>query len=82
MNAEQETYLVQSHRYSFRSGEPAMITGVRWVEVNGVGRACFVIRYADEVTDFVPVDDRDAGYKFLSKSDVRLAHKRTVRERE
>jgi len=52
-------YLTQTHQYSFRQGESAVVLGVRMVDPGGVSllRPCYVIHYAEGFVDYVPVDD-------------------------
>lgn len=64
-------YLVPTHENSFRSFEPARITNLAWKEVDGVGRACFELEYADGTRDSVPILDPAAGYKFYPDSAIR-----------
>jgi hypothetical protein len=51
----EEAYYVGRHPDQFRSGQPALIQGVRIVN----DRPCFYLRYADGATDCTPIEDED-----------------------
>lgn len=55
------TILVRAtHRYGFRSGEWAEITGLAWVNE----RPCFEVRFIDGARDKWPVYDPSDPYEF------------------
>ncbi len=53
----QKCYYVGIHRWSFRPNEPALILGVRWVDDLQPPRACFHVKYEDDVEVLVPICD-------------------------
>ncbi len=67
-----ETYLVGTHRCSFRAGTPAKILRVLSVQPNGTKpdvRAAYEVEFQDGVIDYVAVSD-SAHYKILTKYEV------------
>ena len=67
-----KAYLVGTHRYSFRAGEPAEILGVMFVTPpeNEI-RACYHIRFDDGRDDFVPLSETHH-FEIISQEDVKL----------
>ena len=66
----EKAYLIGTHAYSFRSGEPAEIIGVKLVTPSSdlKCRLCYEIEFSDGHKDFVVVkDDR---YKIVKLSDL------------
>jgi len=51
-----------THRYAFRSGEWARLTGT--VDDPETGRRCYSVMFPDGATDWWPVGDDNAGYEF------------------
>lgn len=50
-----------THPYSFRRDQWAAVIGVAMVEPDGLPpRPCFVVRFADGVTDYTPMHDSGA----------------------
>ncbi len=75
-----KVYLVGTHRYSFRAGTPAEVTGVAMVQPEVSGRVrgprpCFRIQFEDGKEDLVPIrDDQNrvlSFYKLISEEDVK-----------
>ena len=60
------TLIRQMHPYGFRSGEWAMLRCI----VPGPDRDCYLVEFADSVTDFWVVGDADAQYEFAEASEV------------
>lgn len=56
----------QTHPYGFRSGKWAILRCV----VPGPDRDCYLVEFADSVTDFWVVGDPAAGYEFADAADV------------
>lgn len=50
----------QTHHYGFRSGEWADLLAT----VESYGRDCYLVKFADGVTDWWPTEDEHAGYEF------------------
>jgi hypothetical protein len=72
---DNKVYYVGTSGYSYRSGEPAVITGIETVFIEGKEpRACYKIEYADGMKDSCPISD-SANYKILLPSEVTLAYK-------
>lgn len=68
----QKAFLVGTHMYSFRAGEPAEIIGVQFViPTNQKPRPCYHVRFKDGKEDFTPISDSRT-FKILSEEDVRL----------
>ena len=67
-------YLVGVHPASFRPGEKSEILGVVLVDVDTQAiieyeRPCFLVRYEDTTTDFVPLASvEDGTYTIVSKN--------------
>ena len=60
------TLIRATHRYAFRSGEWAGLKGITPLPGYREGeRPCYLVEFADAMTDFWPVEDPDAGYEFL-----------------
>lgn len=65
-----QTYIVGVHRYSFRNGEQALITGVKTIQPTDQhkARVCYEILFADGMIDYVPVSEVENGnYNFCAK---------------
>lgn len=60
-----------THRYAFRTGEWAVITGTAALPFPDGDRPCYLVVFPDDVTDFWIVDDEaepedyQYGYEFL-----------------
>jgi hypothetical protein len=64
-----KAYYVGTHRYSFKSGDPAEIVGVKMVTPElEEQRLCYHIRWSDGCEDFVPVSDNT--YKIIGFNDI------------
>jgi len=67
-----KAFLVGTHRYLFRAGEPAEIIGVKFVTPKNAGpRPCYHIRFKDGKRDLVPISE-SPHFKIISNEDVRL----------
>lgn len=67
-------YYVGTHHYSYRSGEPARIVGVKTFYSNGKPeRVCFHVVYADGKDDWCPVSDIQS-YKLLTDKEVKVSY--------
>jgi hypothetical protein len=67
----QRAFLVGTHGYSFRPGEPAEILGVVFVTPKGLHtRPCFEIRFADGKKDLVPLFDKE-NFKIIPETQAR-----------
>jgi len=72
---DNKVYYVGTAPYSYRSGEPAVITGIETVFIEGKEpRACYKIEYADGMKDSCPILDY-SNYKILIAGDVGIAYK-------
>ncbi len=49
-----------THRYGFRNGQWATLTGVVWTK----GRPCFEVTFDDGVIDQWPIHDTSDAYEF------------------
>ncbi len=58
-------YYVGIHRYSFRAGQPARITGSKRIN----GRGCFCLQWPDGKRDQAPICDT-ANYQIVCAEDV------------
>lgn len=66
----EKAFLVGTHRHSFRSGVPAEIVGVMWVQPDGLSlRLCYAIRFADGHEDHVPMADA-ANFDIIPEADA------------
>jgi hypothetical protein len=66
----QSAFLVGTHRYSFRPGEPARILGVVFVtRACDKARACYHVRFKDNREDDVPIEDA-TNFAIISEDDV------------
>jgi len=68
----EQTYLVGKHHYAFRSGEPALITGVRTIQpdYSHPARVCYEILFPDGVIDYVPVSEvENENHVFCTKNE-------------
>ena len=66
----EKVYLVGTHRYSFRAGEPAEIIGVEMTTPKQLlPRLSYHIRFSDYVEDWVAIDDGDY-YKIITFTDI------------
>ncbi len=69
--AHQRTFLVGTHRHSFRAGKPAEILGVVFVTPEGrEARACYHVRFEDGQEDHVAVSDTQFS-EIISEKDVK-----------
>lgn len=65
-----KAYLVHTHRYGYRAGEPAEIMGVQIVTPGGCPpRVCFCLRFDDGNEDVTPISDTQ-NFKIISEDDV------------
>lgn len=62
-------YITGTHPYSFRCGEPGLITGVKIVD-NGHGEPhpCYEVTYADGFIDYTSIEG-DLTYKIHSNGE-------------
>lgn len=70
----EKAYLIGTHAYSFRSGEPAEIIGIKLVEsAPGLKllkwRLCYEIEFSDGQRDYQPIKD-ESNYKIVKLSDL------------
>ena len=68
----EKAYYVRTHRYTFRSGEPAEILGIEMVQPKegDTFRSCFKVRYAAGKEDYTPISEV-GNYNILRGSSVR-----------
>lgn len=67
----QKAYLVGTHRYSFRAGQPAEIIGVQFVTpMHAAPRPCYHIQFEDGQQDFVALSECHR-FAIISEYDVR-----------
>ena len=68
---EGKVYLVGTYPYVFRTGIPALITGVKWVTPeNRDRRLCYQLEWDDGVVDTIPVEERE-NYDLLTFEELR-----------
>jgi len=57
-----------THRYAYRSGEWAILVGVKVMEITNfmetVTRPCYLVMFPDGVTDSWPIFDPDVKYEY------------------
>jgi hypothetical protein len=71
----EKVYLIQTHRISFRPGEPAVILGVEMCTPDGGNkepRLCYHIEYPDYAEDFVAIEDNAGAYEILTIEKIKL----------
>ncbi|MBP6886190.1 MAG: hypothetical protein KBC02_03030 [Candidatus Pacebacteria bacterium] len=67
----QKAYLVGTHRYSFRGGEPAEIIGVQFLKLTNVeARPCYHVQFADGMQDLISLAESHH-FVIISEDDVR-----------
>lgn len=67
---KEKVYLVGTHPYAFRSGQPALVIGLKSITPDGSEpRLCYEVQYIDEKIDHVPVEDTTK-YCLLSESEL------------
>ena len=68
----EKAYLIGTHPYSYRPGEPAEIIGTKIVKPIGDleqnWRLCYEIKFSDGQIDYHPVRDK-SNYKIIKLSD-------------
>ena len=65
-------YIVGTHHYSYRNGEPALILGVT-IQNEKNPRPCYHVKYADGKQDFIAIED-SKNYKILMPNEVRAGY--------
>jgi hypothetical protein len=66
-----KAFLVGTHRFSFRAGEPAEIIGVRFTTPADLEpQACYFVRFGNGNEDLVPIADA-RNYQIISEADVK-----------
>lgn len=66
---DEKVYLVGTHRYSFRGGEPARIVELVFLPHGKEKRVCYVIKFSDSVEDTRAVKDHQY-FEIVSEQDV------------
>lgn len=69
----QKVYVVGTHQYCFRAGEPAQIIGVKMGELyeKSEPRLLYEVKYADGVRDLVCVSEIGTNFKLLTFNEVK-----------
>lgn len=61
----EDAYLVGINSNSFRAGIPALIVGLKILDIREEKRICYHIRFSDGYEDFTPLIDVE-NYKIIS----------------
>lgn len=65
-------YLVNTHKDSFRPGEPAIVKGVHMVKPSREldPRLCYYIEYMDGYKDWLPIKRQGYEFKLATLSEI------------
>ena len=70
---KEKVYLVGTHHYCFRAGEPAEVIGVIMGKpsADAEPRLAYEVEYSDGITDLVPVSEIGLNYQIITFAEVR-----------